>query len=45
MSTMGPVAYPHPVPEFLCMAGAGLFAGVVYWLLAGRRLARRATTA
>ena len=45
MWTFGPVAYPHPVPELLCMAGAGLFAGVVYWLLAGRKLARTATTA
>ena len=45
MWTLGPVAYPHPVPELLCMAGAGLFAGVVYWLLAGRKLARRMTTA
>ena len=45
MWTLGPAAYPHPALEFLCMAGAGLFAGIVYWLLAGRKLARTATTA
>ncbi len=42
---LGLAVQVHPVAEFLCMAGAGLFAGVVYWLLAGRKLARAATTA
>jgi hypothetical protein len=43
--TLGPGAFPHPVVELLCMAGAGLLAGVVYWLLAGRTPVRAATTA
>jgi hypothetical protein len=43
--TLGPGAFPHPVLELLCMAGAGLLAGVVYWLLAGRTPVRAATTA
>ena len=41
--TMGPAPFPHPVAELLCMAGAGLFAGVVYWALAGRKPACPAT--
>jgi hypothetical protein len=45
MWTLGPGVYPHPVLEFLCMAGAGLLAGVVYWLLAGRKPRRAPTTA
>jgi hypothetical protein len=48
MWTLGPdsgLSYPHPVLELLCTAGAGLFVGVVYWLLAGRKRARTATTA
>jgi hypothetical protein len=43
--TLGPGVYPHPVLELLCMAGAGLFAGIIYWLLVGRQFARAATTA
>ena len=42
--SFGPGSFPHPVPELLCMAGGGLFAGVMYWLMVGRKLGRAATS-